>query len=93
MDVRGAGERSQRGRDAGFDREVLLAMRHPGDLSPKGGARVEEAARDITSLGSVSILGLITLFGVVFLALDGKKHMAIFAGASVVGGMIRLRIC
>lgn len=76
------------GETRGFDREMLLAMRHPGDLSPKGGARVEEAARDITSLGSVSILGLITLFGVVFLALDGKKHMALFAGASVVGGMI-----
>jgi undecaprenyl-diphosphatase len=76
------------GETRGFDREVLLAMRHPGDLSPRGGAGVEEAARDITSLGSFSILGLITLFGAVFLALDGKKHMACFAGASVVGGMI-----
>jgi undecaprenyl-diphosphatase len=72
----------------GFDREMLLAMRHPGDLSPRGGERAEEAARDITSLGSSSILGLITVFGVLFLALDGKRHMALFAGASVVGGMI-----
>ncbi len=76
------------GETRGFDRDVLLAMRHPGDLSPRGGAKVEEAARDITSLGSASILGLITLFGAVFLALDGKRHMAYFTGASVVGGMI-----
>jgi undecaprenyl-diphosphatase len=76
------------GETRGFDREVLLAMRHPGDLSPRGGAGVEEAARDITSLGSASILGLITLSGAVFLALDGKKHMAYFTVASVVGGMI-----
>jgi undecaprenyl-diphosphatase len=71
-----------------FDREVLLAMRHPGDLSPKGGAKLEEAARDITSLGSTSILGLITLFAAAFLALDGKQHMAYFTAASVVSGMI-----
>ncbi len=76
------------GETRGFDREVLLAMRRPGDLSPKGGVRVEEAARDITSLGSTSILGLITLAAVSFLALDGKRHMAYFAGASVVGGTI-----
>lgn len=76
------------GETRGFDREVLLAMRRPGDLAPRGGAMVQDAARDITSLGSTSILGLITLFGAVFLALDGKRHMACFTVASVVGGMI-----
>jgi undecaprenyl-diphosphatase len=76
------------GETRGFDREMLLAMRRPGDLSPKGGPGVQEAARDITALGSVSILGLITLFGVGFLALDGKTHMASFTVASIVGGML-----
>jgi undecaprenyl-diphosphatase len=76
------------GETRGFDRELLLAMRHPGDLSPRGGVVTEEVARDITALGSVSILGLITVFAVVFLALDGKRHMAYFTAVSVVGGMI-----
>lgn len=72
----------------GFDREVLLAMRTPRDLGPRGGLRVEELARDITSLGSTAVLGLLTAFAVIFLALDGRKHMAYFTLASVVGGMV-----
>jgi undecaprenyl-diphosphatase len=76
------------GETRGFDRDVLLAMRRPADLSPRGGPQVEEVARDITSLGSATLLGLITFATVVFLFLDGKKHMAYFACASVVGGMI-----
>ncbi len=71
-----------------FDRELLLAMRRPGDLAPIGGPVVEETARDITSLGSTVVLGLVTVITVVFLALDGKRHMAYFALASVVSGMI-----
>jgi undecaprenyl-diphosphatase len=74
------------GETRGFDREVLLSMRRPGDLAPRGGQVMEEVARDITSLGSTDILGLITLVTVIFLALDGKKHMAYFACASVIGG-------
>ena len=76
------------GETRGFDREVLLAMRRPGDLAPIGSRSVQEAARDITSLGGATLLGLITIFTAVFLALDGKKHMALFACASVAGGMI-----
>jgi undecaprenyl-diphosphatase len=76
------------GETRGFDREVLLSMRRPVDLAPIGGPSVEEAARDITSLGSTSILGLTTVFTAVFLALDGKKHMAYFMLASIASGMI-----
>ncbi len=71
----------------GFDRDVLLAMRTP-ELAPRGGPIVEEIARDITSLGSTTILGLITAFAVIFLALDSRKHMAYFTLASVLGGML-----
>ena len=71
-----------------FDRRLLLAMRHPGDLSPIGSRSVQETARDFTSLGGTSVLALVTLATAGFLALDGKKHMAWFTCASVAGGML-----
>ena len=74
------------GETQGFDRELLLAMRRPGDLSPRGGPAMEEAVRDVSALGSTTILGLITAATVIFLALDGKKHMAWFMLGSVLGG-------
>jgi undecaprenyl-diphosphatase len=71
-----------------FDRRLLLAMRHPGDLSPIGSRSVQEAARDFTALGGVVVLGLVTVATTGFLALDGKKHLAWFTFASVVGGLV-----
>jgi undecaprenyl-diphosphatase len=71
-----------------FDRRILLAMRRPGDLALRGSPAVQEAARDITALGGVVVLGLITAITGGFLALDGKRQMALFACASVAGGMI-----
>jgi undecaprenyl-diphosphatase len=75
------------GETRGFDRELLLAMRRPGDLAPLGSRAFQEAARDVTALGGVTVLGLLTVFTTVFLALDGKRHMAYFALGSVAGGM------
>ncbi len=71
-----------------FDQRIMLSMRHPGDLSPIGSRGFQEATRDITALGGVSVLTLVTLTAVVFLILDGKSHMAYFAAASVTGGML-----
>jgi undecaprenyl-diphosphatase len=71
-----------------FDRRLLLAMRHPGDLSPIGSRSLQEAARDLTALGGIAVLGLVTVTTTGFLALDGKKHMAWFTCASVVSGML-----
>jgi undecaprenyl-diphosphatase len=71
-----------------FDRQLLLALRHPGDLSPIGSRSVQETARDFTSLGATAVLALVTLATAGFLALDGKKHMALFTCASVAGGMV-----
>ena len=45
-----------------FDRAVTMAFRDNGDImDPFGPAWLEEAGRDITSLGSFSILGLIVI--------------------------------
>ncbi len=63
-------------------------MRHSGDLSPIGSRSLQEAARDFTSLGGTAVLALVTLATTGFLALDGKKHMALFTCASVAGGMV-----
>lgn len=70
-----------------FDRTILLSLRHPGSLTPIGGPALVETVRDISALGSTVVLGLVTAITVVFLALDGKKHMAWFALLSVVSGM------
>jgi undecaprenyl-diphosphatase len=71
-----------------FDRRILLSMRHPGDLTPIGSPAFQEAARDVSALGGVSLLGLVTAIALGFLVLDGKVHMAVFAAGSVVGGMV-----
>jgi undecaprenyl-diphosphatase len=71
----------------GFDRQILLAMRQPGDLAPAGPPAFQEAARDITALGSLVVLGLITTIACGFLALDGKTHMALFVCVSVTSGL------
>jgi undecaprenyl-diphosphatase len=71
-----------------FDRRVLLAMRRPGDLAPIGSPAFQEAVRDVSALGGVTLLSLVTAIAVGFLVLDGKSHMAVFAVASVTGGTI-----
>ena len=76
------------GETSTFDKTILLSMRHPGDLSPIGSPGVQEAARDISALGGVSVLGLVSLIAVGFLILDGKSHMALFAAGSVTGGLV-----
>jgi len=70
-----------------FDRRVLMSMRQP-DGSLRGSAAFQEAARDVTALGSVTLLGLLTVITAGFLALDGKRHMAFFTCGSVLGGMV-----
>jgi undecaprenyl-diphosphatase len=74
------------GETRNFDTRILLSMRHPGDLTPLGPPPVQEAARDITALGGLVVLTILTLSTTIFLALDGKSHMALFLVVSVVGG-------
>jgi undecaprenyl-diphosphatase len=71
-----------------FDQKLLLAMRHPGDLTPIGPPEVQDAARDITALGGVTVLALLTVGTGGFLFLDGKRHMAWFLWGSVASGAL-----
>jgi undecaprenyl-diphosphatase len=70
-----------------FDQRVLLAFRHGDTRTLLGPPSVQEAARDITALGGVAVLTLVTAITAGFLALDGKKHMALFVLGSILGGV------
>ena len=70
-----------------FDQKILLAFRHSDTHLPLGPPWVQEAARDLTSLGGVAVLTLVTAITAGFLVLDGKKHMALFVGVAVLGGL------
>jgi undecaprenyl-diphosphatase len=75
-----------------FDRDLLLAMRRPGDLAPKGSPAFQEAARDVTALGGTVVVTLVTAATAGFLALDGKRRMAAFVCASILTGSIAAAI-
>lgn len=75
------------GDSAAFDRNILLALRNPADLSdPLGPPWLEEAARDITALGSYSVLGLLVGAAAVYLLMVRKRPATIWLLASVIGG-------
>jgi undecaprenyl-diphosphatase len=71
-----------------FDSALLLALRRPGDLQPLGPPALLNAARDITALGGPTVLTLLIAAVSLFLALDGKKHMALFVCGSIGSGLL-----
>ncbi len=71
------------------DRAVLLALRTPGDLAdPIGPGWVEEIGRDLTALGGLGVMTLLTLAAVGYLVLDRKGRVAIFVVCAVGGGLL-----
>ena len=71
-----------------LDQSILLSMRRPVDLAPLGPPWLQEGARDITALGGVTVLTLLTAGVCTFLALDGRRPMALFAASSIVSGLL-----
>jgi undecaprenyl-diphosphatase len=71
-----------------LDSALLLAMRRPGDLQPLGPPALLNAARDITALGGPAVLTLLTACVSLFLALDRKKHMALYVCVSIGSGLL-----
>ena len=70
-----------------FDNAVLLALRTPGNpAEPIGPSWFNEAVRDITGLGSFSVLGIVTIVVFAYLVLAGKQRTGWFMVAAVVGG-------
>jgi len=71
------------------DQAILLALRDPNDLSnPIGPQWVETMCRDLTSLGSPTVLALIVIAAVSYLWIDGKRAVALFVVAAVAGGAV-----
>jgi undecaprenyl-diphosphatase len=77
------------GETAAFDRTVLLALRDPANLAdPWGPIWLQEIARDITGLGGMPVLTLVTLMVFGFLLIARKRGAALFVAVSVAGGML-----
>jgi undecaprenyl-diphosphatase len=71
-----------------LDRIVLLAFREPGNPSvPIGPPWLQEAARDITALGSTIVLGIILFAVVGYLFLARKRKEAWLMLGTVLGGV------
>ncbi|MFD1981985.1 phosphatase PAP2 family protein [Mesorhizobium newzealandense] len=72
-----------------FDTEILLAFRQPGQPGvPIGPLWLEGAMRDITSLGSASVLVLITAATIVYLLLIRRPATALLIFVAVAGGQM-----
>ncbi|MAM60675.1 phosphatase PAP2 family protein [Maritimibacter sp. UBA3975] len=70
-----------------FDESVLMALRSAGDpATPIGGPQVEVVMRDITALGGVTVLTLVTVAALVHLVLRGRRGAALFLAIAVLGG-------
>ena len=72
-----------------FDEHILLMFRVVGDTSmPLGPPWLKEAIRDITALGSTSVLSIIVAGVVGFLIVTGLRHAALMVAVSVVSGVV-----
>ncbi|RYE77539.1 MAG: phosphatase PAP2 family protein [Hyphomicrobiales bacterium] len=77
------------GDTVGFDTAVTAFFRDGGNLGdPWGPTWLEEAVRDVTAMGSFTILGFVLIVAVLFLGLSGKGRTAVFVAVSVIGGTI-----
>ena len=76
------------GRSLPFDRSIILALRDPAHPSePWGPAWFQEAARDVTALGSIIVLTMVTLAVAGYLFLARKCASASLMLIAVFGGM------
>jgi undecaprenyl-diphosphatase len=70
-----------------FDASILLAFRHAGHPDqPIGPLWLEGAVRDVTALGSATVLFFITIVVTVYLMLIGKLRVGLFMLATVALG-------
>jgi undecaprenyl-diphosphatase len=70
----------------GIDRAILLSLREKDNVAdPLGPRGLEEIGRDVTALGGVAVLTLVTLFVVGYLLLVRKPRAAAFVAVAVSG--------
>jgi undecaprenyl-diphosphatase len=74
---------------AGLDERILLALRTGRDpTDPIGPLWLEQMARDVTALGGVAVLSLVVLGAAGFLALQRRRHTAVYLLLAVGGGAL-----
>jgi undecaprenyl-diphosphatase len=72
-----------------FDEKLIVAMRNPADHSdPVGPKWLEEFARDMTALGGMGVVTLLTVATIGFLLLQHKPRSAAFILFAVAGGLL-----
>jgi undecaprenyl-diphosphatase len=77
------------GETRALDEFILLGLRSAADPSdPLGPRWFEETMRDVTALGGIGVLALVTLAVAGFLVLAGKRHAAATVGVAVLGGLL-----
>jgi undecaprenyl-diphosphatase len=71
------------------DETIIRWMRRPGDLAtPRGPIWLHEAGRDITALGGVMVLTIVTSLVAGFLAMRRQYHAMWFVIIATVGGQV-----
>ena len=76
------------GETRAIDEQVILAFRNADTSDPVGPRWLEEAVRDVTALGSNTVLTAAVLTVVGFLALQRDRRAAIFTLAATGGGLL-----
>jgi undecaprenyl-diphosphatase len=72
-----------------LDRDILLALRTTADpADPLGPPWLEEAARDLTALGSYAVLGIVVLASALYLLFTGKRNAALMVVTAIAGGIL-----
>ncbi|CAN5494596.1 phosphatase PAP2 family protein [soil metagenome] len=72
-----------------FDERVLRSLRNPNNADdPIGPAWLEEAGRDITGLGGMIVLALVTSIVIGYLIIDGKRRAAVFVLVATLGALL-----
>ncbi|MBK1660741.1 phosphatase PAP2 family protein [Paracraurococcus ruber] len=73
----------------GFDQAILLALRQPGAPDqPIGPAWLTLSIREVTALGSIPVLFLLTLLALGYLVLDRRWRAAALLLVSLPGGLL-----
>ena len=77
------------GETTGFDRQLLLLMRNPANpAEPAGPAWLEVIVRDVTALGGVITLSMLTLAVCGYFLLQHKPRMSLFVLLALAGGSL-----
>ncbi|HDH09165.1 MAG TPA: hypothetical protein ENG96_06800, partial [Gammaproteobacteria bacterium] len=77
------------GDTSGFDQRVLLWFHNSAGLSePIGPAWLEVVMRDITALGGLLVLGLLTVAACGYLWLSQRHKLALFVALSIPAGSL-----